>query len=197
MNVKKILWITAATAIAVVAYFAWTLTSRSGYESAAYSVLLTSGPFEVREYPDLLLATTEMRFSPQGDDGGFMRLFRYISGSNEAQQEIAMTTPVFMESEDAATGQMGFVLPESVSSSGAPQPSNDRVKVTVRRGGRFAVIRFNGRLNAETRSSREKQLREWIADQGLSAAGTAEAAGYDPPWTPGPFRRNEVLIRLH
>lgn len=25
---------------------------------------------------------------------------------------------------------------------------------------------------------------------------TAEAAGYDPPFTPGPMRRNEILVRL-
>ena len=26
---------------------------------------------------------------------------------------------------------------------------------------------------------------------------TIEFAGYDPPWTPGPLRRNEILIRLN
>jgi hypothetical protein len=31
---------------------------------------------------------------------------------------------------------------------------------------------------------------------GLTADVDAETAGYDPPWTPGPFRRNEVLIRI-
>jgi hypothetical protein len=33
-------------------------------------------------------------------------------------------------------------------------------------------------------------------DKGLTGDGDAEFAGYDPPWTPGPFRRNEILIRL-
>ena len=35
-----------------------------------------------------------------------------------------------------------------------------------------------------------------MEDNGLIGHDDAEFAGYDPPWTPGPFRRNEVLIRL-
>ena len=33
----------------------------------------------------------------------------------------------------------------------------------------------------------------WIA---IAGPADAELAGYDPPWTPGPFRRNEIPIRL-
>jgi hypothetical protein len=32
--------------------------------------------------------------------------------------------------------------------------------------------------------------------RGLESEGVAERAGYDPPFTLGVFRRNEVLIRL-
>jgi hypothetical protein len=30
--------------------------------------------------------------------------------------------------------------------------------------------------------------------QGLKDTGKAFSASYDPPWTPGPLRRNEVLV---
>ena len=80
-------------------YFGWKLTARGAYESAEYTVLDSDGPFETREYPDLILATTNMQFESQGDDGSFMRLFRYISGANDREKKIAMTTPVFMEAE--------------------------------------------------------------------------------------------------
>jgi hypothetical protein len=33
-------------------------------------------------------------------------------------------------------------------------------------------------------------------DRELVGDGDAEFAGYDPPWTSGPLRRNEILIRL-
>ena len=78
-------------------------TSRAGYETARYKVIRTEGAFELREYPELKIATT-LR---DADNARFMRLFRYIDGGNAAKEKIAMTTPVFM-----ADGKMAFVLPE-------------------------------------------------------------------------------------
>ena len=197
MNGKKMAHLVAGSFIAILAYFGWTLTSRSAYESAAYSVIQSDAMFEVREYPDLLMATTEMRFSTQGNDGSFSRLFSYISGANENNQKVAMTTPVFMDAESEGNpGQMGFVVPASVVANGAPVPSDGNVELRSRNGGRFAVIRFNGRLDDSTRRDAEQRLSQWMSTQGLTADSDAESAGYDPPWTPGPWRRNELLIRL-
>ena len=51
-------------------------------------------------------------------------------------------------------------------------------------------------MSGDSVAKGEEQLRSWIRQKGLNANGEVELAGYDPPWTPGPFRRNEVLIRL-
>ncbi len=188
-----------AVAIVLVAggYLGWKLTSRSGYESAEYTLVQSDRPFEIRDYPDLLMATTTMQFKSQGDDGSFMRLFRYISGANDDKKKIAMTTPVFMESDARdSEGQMGFVVPKEVAEQRVPKPSQGEVQIRKRRGGRFAVMRFAGRMNPESLSDAEVKLRAWIDDQQLIGDDKAEFAGYDPPWTPGPLRRNEVLIRL-
>ncbi len=186
-----------AAVIVVVAYLGWRFTARSGYESAEYAVLESEGPFELREYPDLMLATTNMRLESQGDDGSFMRLFRYIGGANDSEQKVAMTTPVFMEPEapDAA-GQMGFVIPKAVAEQRVPEPSNEGVQIQKRAGGRFAVIRFAGQMNPDSVAGAEEKLRAWMKQRGWMGGGDAEVAGYDPPWTPGPLRRNEVLVRL-
>ena len=179
------------------AFAAWMLTARSAYESAAYSVLESDGSFELREYPDLMLATTKMGTRIQGDDGSFGRLFRYISGGNKEDQKIAMTTPVFMEPEsEASDGQMGFVLPEEVAGSTIPQPGNEQVKIHKRAGGKFAVVRFAGRLSKENQTQQTTELESWIGKRGFAIVGQPEIAGYDPPWTPGPLRRNEILIRI-
>lgn len=178
-----------------VAYVGWKLTSRSGYESAEYSVLLRDGDFELRDYPDLMLVSTEMNPRSNGDDGSFGRLFRYISGGNENNQKVAMTTPVFMESSDS-NGKMGFVIPKDVASSTIPEPSSNHVKLTKRLGGKFAVVRFAGRADVNAQSTQQSKLETWIGNQGLLADGQAEFAGYDPPWTPSKFRRNEILIRI-
>lgn len=197
MSGKKMAFFVAAGGLAIVLYLGWTLTARSAYESAAYDVIQSDGSFEVREYPELIMATTETRAASQGNDGSFNRLFSYISGANENNQKLAMTTPVFMhaESEDTS-GQMGFVVPASVVAEGAPKPSDANVELRSREGGRFAVLRFSGRLDDSTRRDAEQRLRQWMSAQELNPDGDAESAGYDPPWTPGPFRRNEVLVRI-
>lgn len=197
MAVRRVIYLIVGAALIALGYFGWKLTARSAYESAEYTVLESDSPFETREYPDLQLATTNMQFKSQGDDGSFMRLFRYISGANDEQQEVAMTTPVFMEPEaDGAQGQMGFVIPKNVAEQRVPEPTSEQVQILKRVGGRFAVIRFAGRMNRESVTKAEEQLRTWTNKKGLVGELDAEFAGYDPPWTPGPFRRNEVLIRL-
>ena len=97
--------------------------------------------------------------------------------------------------------QMGFVMPKELASSEVPTPTGQGVAVRKRSGGRFAVIRFAGQLDAKSAKDSELKLREWMGAQGLKADDAAESsgvetAGYDPPFTPGPLRRNEVLIRL-
>lgn len=191
------LYFVAAAIFLAVAYFGWKFTARSAYESAGYTVLESNQPFEIREYPDLMLATTNMQFQSQGNDGSFMRLFSYIDGGNNEEQKVAMTTPVFMEPETAETpGQMGFVIPKKVAESDIPEPTDGNVQIQKRFGGRFAAIRFAGRMSSEVNAQAEARLRQWMKEKELIADGDAEAAGYDPPWTPGPLRRNEILIRL-
>jgi hypothetical protein len=205
---KKVILVTIAVIICSAIFLGWKLTSRNAYESAEYVVIESDGPIELREYPDLMLAATEMGTNTDGDDGSFGRLFRYISGNNEDKQKVAMTTPVFMEPKsqnDSSApsqndrGQMGFVIPKDVVETSIPQPLGDNVQVTKRLGGTFAVIRFAGQMNAETQQRQRELLTDWIEKKGLQPdqpAGEAEIASYDPPWTPGPLRRNEILIRI-
>lgn len=182
-------------AVAVIGTIGWNRTTLAAYESAEYEVVETDGKFEVRTYPDLILASTKTKVDSLGRDGSFMRLFRYISGANESQQKIAMTTPVFMDGDDSQS-QMGFVLPKQVAAAGVPNPVASEVDIRERKGGRFAVIRFSGRMDSSKAKSAEMTLREWMKSKGLQGADSAELAGYDPPFTPGPLRRNEVLIRV-
>jgi hypothetical protein len=194
-----------AVLLGTILYFGWKFTARSAYESARYSVITSEENFEVRDYADLVLVSTPMRFDARGNDGSFSRLFRYISGDNGEQQKVAMTTPVFMQRGAETTtdgsitsqqGEMSFVVPERVAADGAPQPGNAVVQLRNREGGRFAALRFAGRMEDASLNEREAQLRHWMKQQNLVATGPVEFAGYDPPWTPGFLRRNEILIRV-
>lgn len=173
------------------------LAARAAYESADYKVVQSHGNIEIREYPSLVLAATTTQIDRQGRDGSFMRLFRYISGANETNEKIEMTTPVFMErASDGPQVQMGFVMPKNVAANGAPDPTGDGVKISQRKGGRFVVIRFAGQLTSKLAKTQEQKLRAWMKSRGLEGEAKSESAGYDPPFTPSALRRNEVLIRI-
>jgi hypothetical protein len=202
MKRKKMMYLSATAFLVLAAVFAWNAVSRAAYESAEYKVVTSDGKFEVREYPDLMLVATTTKLDVQGRDGSFMKLFRYISGENESDKKISMTTPVFMENDkgDSAV-QMGFVMPKDIAVQGVPAPTGSGVAVRKRAGGRFAVLRFSGQLDTKQAKDAEAKLRTWMASQELVADDSVESsgvetAGYDPPFTPGPLRRNEVLIRL-
>ena len=197
MTKRKFICLVSATTLAPLAYFAWKFTARGAYESAEYTVLESDGPFEIRQYQDLVMATTSMQSAPQGDDSSFMRLFHYISGNNNREQEVAMTTPVFMSRESGDdSDQMGFVMPQNIAEEKLPAPAHENVQIQKRMGGKFAVYRFNGRMDRESTADARQQLSQWMQSKQLLADGNTERAGYDPPWTPGLLRRNEVLVRL-
>jgi hypothetical protein len=201
MKRKTMIYLSVTAIFVLAGIFAWNTMTRAAYESAEYKVVESDGKFEVREYPDLMLVATTTKLDAQGRDGSFMKLFRYISGANESVKKISMTTPVFMENaKEESAVQMGFVMPKDIAVEGVPAPTGEGVEVRKRVGGRFAVLRFSGQLTTKSAEESETKLRTWMATKGLAAvsfeSSGVETAGYDPPFTPGPLRRNEVLIRL-
>jgi hypothetical protein len=170
-------------------------TSRSGYESALYQVVRTDGNFELRNYPVLAMVQTPMPQRGSGADGSFMRLFRFISGSNEAKQKIAMTTPVFMSGSESNT-MMAFVLPAKMKLGDVPKPADGSVQVREMTAGRFAVLRFSGGRNARNEAEALTRLIDWLAKGKLSGTGSPVYGYFDPPWTPGFLRRNEVMLPI-
>ena len=202
MKRKPMIYLSAIAILVMAGVFAWNTMARAAYESAEYKVVTSDGKFEVREYPDLMLVATTTKMDAQGRDGSFMKLFRYISGANESDKKISMTTPVFMENDKSESAvQMGFVMPKDIAIEGVPAPTGEGVGVRKRIGGRFAVLRFAGQLNTKLAKESEANLRTWMETKGLIADDSAESSGietasYDLPFTPGPLRRNKVLIRL-
>lgn len=166
--------------------------SRAGYESAPYRVVRSAGDFEVRDYPPLTVAETPMDVS--GSDGSFNRLFRFISGRNNAEQKIAMTTPVIM-SGTGAEATMAFVMPATIKEGAVPKPEDEAVKVREIDAGRFVSLRFSGGRSAKNEADALRRLTEWMAGQGLAVLSAPVYAYFDPPWTPIFLRRNEVMVR--
>jgi len=169
--------------------------TRAGYESAPYTVVRSDGKFELRDYPTLTVVETPMAVgSRDGEDGSFMRLFRFITGGNDAKQKIVMTTPVLM-SGGGTNATMAFVMPKKMSADAGPKPNAPEVSVAEIPGGEFAVLRYSGGRSAANQSDKLAQLRAWLARENLTSDGTLIYGYFDPPWTPAFLRRNEVMLR--
>jgi len=166
--------------------------ARAKYESPSYTVVQKEGSFEVRDYPELTLVSTPMQ--KRGADGSFMKLFRFIQGRNDHAEKISMTTPVLMSGTESGT--MSFVIPKEVAQRGTPTPSNTDLTISTKSAGRYAVYRFSGSSKPAPSEAAALKLQAWSAAQQLAVEGTPIFAYYNPPWTPGFLRRNEVLLRL-
>ena len=171
-----------------------------------YTVVSAQDPFEVRDYGALVVVKTSMA---DGSRAAFGRLFDYISGENQGARKIAMTAPVLNTAaegtEIAMTApvlqsgegdrEMVFVLTDEFTPETAPLPSDPKVTLGAIAPRRVAVVRYAGSMKKRA-PAEEAKLRAWIDAKGLRAAGPAEVAGYNPPWTLPAHRRNEVLIPI-
>lgn len=187
-------FLSLASAVVVVAVLLWLVkNSRAATETPEYKVVRKDGKFEIRDYPALTLAGTSMEGADM--DSGFMRLFRFIAGKNEGGEKIAMTSPVLIDST-AEKRTMSFIMPKKTIEKGVPKPSGDKVALGTIEAARFAVFRFQGGRSAKNEKKAAEKLKEWLEAQKLTGKGAPIFAYYDPPWTPTPMRRNEVMVRI-
>lgn len=168
--------------------------TRAGYESSPYKIRRTDGRFELRDYPALVVVETPTSTPGNSADGSFGRLFRFISGGNEAGQKIAMTTPVFMSGE-ASNATMAFVMPAKFRSRDVPRPNDGKVRLRELEAGRFAILRFSGARSAANEAEALRKLQAWMRAEGMPVRSAPVYGYFDPPWTPLPLRRNEVMLR--
>ncbi|MEL6979015.1 MAG: heme-binding protein [Pseudomonadota bacterium] len=187
----------AAVALGLAVSLAAPGSAAMATEQAPYAVVQAEGRIEIRDYPELLTAlTVEPGDRRASDDDAFRRLAAYIFDDERPEGEIAMTAPVFMAPEAQNSTSMEFVMPKRFTRETLPEPKDPGVSITERPARRVAAIRFSGWAGDDDLAEREAELRAWMAAQGLEARGEAEWAFYNPPWTLGPWRRNEVLIEI-
>jgi hypothetical protein len=181
-------------------------------EEPPFEVLEQQGSFELREYPAYVVAETrvEAGFANAGNIA-FQRLFKYISGNNVAQQEIAMTAPVTQSRSESRSEKIAmtapvsqvadgdayrvaFTLPATYTLKTAPKPLDPTVQIREVPAQVMACWRYTGRWTESNYRDNEKLLLEQIGKRGLVARGEPVLARYDPPFAPWFMRRNEVLI---
>ena len=167
-------------------------TSRAATETPDYAVVKKDGKVEIRDYPELMVATAPMKSDM---DNSFMTLFRFITGANEQKQKISMTAPVLIRSEKEKK-TMSFIVPKETVEKGIPKPTGELVTISKIKAARFVTLRFSGKRSSETEVKAIGTLQTWMKEQKMAAKGEPVFAYYDPPWTPTFMRRNEVMVRI-
>jgi hypothetical protein len=182
----------------------------SNVEQAHYSVVKSDGAIEIRDYPPMIVAETEVPGErKEAIRQGFRIIADYIFGNNVGNNKVAMTAPVMQETNQkiamtAPVMQQGgsdswkvrFIMPSQYTLDSLPKPNNPAVKLVEISGKRFAVIRFSGLANADALKQREDELKTFIDQSHLVAAGQPTYAFFNPPWTLPFLRRNEVMVEL-
>ena len=168
-------------------------------ETVMYEESGRRGEVEFRRYPSIILATV----SGAEEDDTFMILFRYITGNNRPGRKVPMTAPVITPEKIAMTAPvisdanaMSFVMPAAYTKEDVPEPLDTRVSIQEIPPREVAVIRFRGRASDhDVAEVRERFLRT-LDEAGIPVVGTPFLMRYNPPFTPGFLRRNEVGVEV-
>ncbi|MEM6666196.1 MAG: heme-binding protein, partial [Pseudomonadota bacterium] len=190
--VSKLLLGSALVAGAVVvAGGAWAWTMRN-IETPAYTVERTDGAFEVRQYPELVLASLATDGSrSEAVRNAFSPLAGYIFARERPGEKIAMTAPVTQRAA-GESWTVSFIMPAGRTLDDLPVPAGDVTLETVAPR-TIAAMRFTGRWTDAAFDEARRALQSWAFAEGLTPVGDVEFAYYNDPFTPPFLRRNEVL----
>jgi DNA gyrase inhibitor GyrI len=183
-------------------------------ETPDYTVVSKDGDFEIRDYPALVVAEVTMAGDRQQSlSNGFGPLARYIFAKERSGDRIAMTAPVQQRAVGAdekiamtapvtqtptadGTWTVQFIMPSRYGLEDLPAPANSKVRLDEVPARRVAAVRFSGRTNDQAIAEQQARLEEWLASRDLSPSGEPIYAYYNDPFTPGPLRRNEVMLEV-
>ena len=161
------------------------------YEETNYEVVKENQKYEIRKYPDRLVIETN---SIKGN--GFRKLFNYISGNNEKNQEIKMTVPVTQEIKNGNM-TMQFYLPSKFNKDNAPKPSNSEIKVLTIEGGYYAAIKYSGRSSDKNFLKNKDILEKELKQDNIIILSPPIRASYNSPFTLPMLKRNEVMYKVN
>lgn len=188
----KYLMIALLITVIIMALFAF---KSDDIEMPAYRVVKKYGDVEIRQYPVMLVAQTQLMQGSQDQkmSNGFRTIAGYIFGGNERNQKIAMTAPVVMKMGDTAS--MYFMMPKEYTTKQLPKPNSNKVEI-VEEGARvLAVIRYSGFSSERKIEKYRNELAEIISQNKLLTKGPYMYMGYNAPWDVI-NRRNEVAIEV-
>ena len=120
----------------------------SRVEQAAYEVLRSEGPIEIRRYQPMVVAEVDV----EGDrkpaiSRGFRAIAGYIFGGNADARKVAMTAPVMQQRKPLGatpTWFVRFVMPRAWTLETLPRPNDPNVVLKPIASESYAAITFSG-----------------------------------------------------
>ena len=175
------------------AYAVLTLVFKSslmaqGYETQQFDLIKIIEKAEIRFYPPAMKIK-----APKSN--GFNALFGYISGNNTNNTKIAMTTPVYMTSDDDGNGVMEFVLPKAIKKEHTPAPLSDNVEVYESDSGYYIAYSFGGYAVDWWVEKAANTLRNIANSNHIQLIGDPILLVYNSPYKLI-NRKNEVLFQI-
>ena len=161
-------------------------------EEAKYDVVKSNEIYEIRKYSDRLA----VQALNTNENNSFRKLFNYISGDNETNEEIKMTIPV-TQMENKGNMTMQFYLPSKFNKDNVPYPSSSDVKIVNIEGGYYAVIRYSGRASNKNFIKHKEILKNELKKDNISISGPAIKASYNSPFTLPMLKRNEAMFKVN
>jgi len=169
-------------------------------EKAKYEIIEKNNDFEIRKYPEMILATVE---GYNEDNVAFNYLFNYISGNNKSQKKIEMTAPVISSEKIDMTAPViskkdffAFVMPSKYNKNNVPTPLNPKVQIRIEPEKKLAVIRFGGYSTDKKISKYKELLLTGLKSKNIKTKADPVLMRYNSPFAPPFFRRNEIGVEI-
>ena len=160
-----------------------------------YEILATKEGFQIRKYPELTVASTELSSNSYSNNSsvGFRKIASYIFGGNSSNEQIAMTSPVQMNLGSSPT--MSFFMPGNIDPKDLPTPNRKDVSLSIQPSKIVAVIEFSGWASDKVLKKQFSLLKEKLKKESIEFDDSYSFLGYNPPYKLI-NRKNEVIIPL-
>jgi|WetSurMetagenome_2_1015567.scaffolds.fasta_scaffold283392_2 hypothetical protein len=183
-------------------------------ETPKYEIITKERKFEIRQYMGYIAAEVDI----EGDydsaiQKGFRILAGYIFGSNKTKTHIKMTAPVIeqaVKSEkipmtapvtlatvvEGKKYRISFTMPSKYKLNDLPEPVSQEISFREVGPHKAVAMKFSGYLNQKQANKRADELKDWLNQNNLQPKSGFLYAQYNPPWIPGPFRKNEIILEI-
>lgn len=184
----------------------------SRVENTQYSVIESKKDYEIRLYPEHIVAQTTVKGSQQESlSQGFSIVAGYIFGGNTKNESIAMTVPVVEKnatsesiamtapvtaSIEGESRTIAFGMPRSYTLDTLPKPTDSRVQIVSIPEKQMVAIRFSWFHTDARVQSKKQELLDALKKDNITVIGEPQYAGYNAPGTPPWMTRNEVLVEV-